>query len=248
VTEYGVGYIKIDYNIEAGPGTEVASDSFGDGLLEHNRAYLAWVESIMDKYPELVIENCSSGGMRMDYAMLSVFCLQSVTDQEDFRNMAAISAAASTAALPEQAAMWAYPMAADKENEVVFNMVNAMMLRMHLSGQIHMLSDRQLQLVKRAVECYKSIRADIAQATVFYPFGLPEYNDEWICAGYDCGDHAYMSIWRLDTDTACVEIPVSQYNAEVLYALDKSCDVCVANGKLKVRLDDKYSAALLKLK
>ena len=40
VTEYGIGYIRMDYNIEPGIGTEVNADSAGDGLLEHNRAYL----------------------------------------------------------------------------------------------------------------------------------------------------------------------------------------------------------------
>lgn len=35
VRDYGVGYIKMDYNIEPGIGTEVDADSFGDGLLEH---------------------------------------------------------------------------------------------------------------------------------------------------------------------------------------------------------------------
>ncbi len=47
------------------------ADSFGDGLLAHNRAYLNWIEDIKQKYPDLIIENCSSGGMRMDYAMLA---------------------------------------------------------------------------------------------------------------------------------------------------------------------------------
>lgn len=35
VNEYGVGYIKMDYNIEPGIGTELDADSFGEGLLAH---------------------------------------------------------------------------------------------------------------------------------------------------------------------------------------------------------------------
>lgn len=70
VNEYGIGYIKTDYNIEPGIGTELHAESFGEGMLEHERAYLAWLEDLHKKYPELVIENCSSGGLRMDYAML----------------------------------------------------------------------------------------------------------------------------------------------------------------------------------
>ena len=57
VGEYGVGYIKMDYNIEPGIGTELKADSVGAGLLAHERAYLAWLDSVFRKYPDLVIEN-----------------------------------------------------------------------------------------------------------------------------------------------------------------------------------------------
>ena len=67
--EYTVRYIKMDYNIEPGIGTETNADSAGDGLLEHNRAYLAWLDGIFQKYPQLVIENCSSGGLHYVWIM-----------------------------------------------------------------------------------------------------------------------------------------------------------------------------------
>ncbi len=109
VEDYGVGYIKMDYNIEAGSGTEISSNSFGDGLLQHNRAYLAWLDRILCKYPDLVIENCGSGGMRMDYASLSRLSIQSCSDQTDYRKMAVIAASCTTAVAPEQCAIWSYP-------------------------------------------------------------------------------------------------------------------------------------------
>lgn len=109
VNEYGVGYIKMDYNINSGIGTEVDSDSLGDGLLEHNRAYLAWLDSIFCQYPDLIIENCGSGGMRMDYAMLSRHSIQSSSDQTDYIKNAAIAASCATALTPEQCAIWSYP-------------------------------------------------------------------------------------------------------------------------------------------
>ncbi|MGN0633517.1 MAG: glycoside hydrolase family 36 protein, partial [Oscillospiraceae bacterium] len=71
VKEYGVGYIKMDYNIEPGIGTEQNAYSVGEGLMEHERAYLAWLDGVFKRHPDLIIENCSSGGLRMDYAMLS---------------------------------------------------------------------------------------------------------------------------------------------------------------------------------
>ena len=78
------------------------ADSFGDGLLGHQRAYLQWLDSVFARYPELIIENCSSGGLRMDYALLSRHSIQSTSDQEDYRRYATISANAPSALTPEQ--------------------------------------------------------------------------------------------------------------------------------------------------
>jgi hypothetical protein len=101
----------MDYNVDSLQGTEINADSFGQGLLEHNRAHLAWLEGILNRYPELVIENCGSGGGRMDYAMLSRLQLQSMTDQENYLKLPGILVGASAAVLPEQLAIWSYPLA-----------------------------------------------------------------------------------------------------------------------------------------
>ena len=57
VQEYGVGYLKFDYNIEAGVGTDYNAESYGNGLLHHNRAVYDWMKGIADRYPDLIIEN-----------------------------------------------------------------------------------------------------------------------------------------------------------------------------------------------
>src|SRR6266496_3364167 len=110
VNDYGVGYIKMDYNVDSLQGTELSADSFGQGLLEHNRAHLAWLDNILSRYPNLVIENCGSGGGRMDYAILGRLQIQSMTDQEDYLKLPAILVGASAAVLPEQLAVWSYPL------------------------------------------------------------------------------------------------------------------------------------------
>ena len=115
----------MDYNIEPGIGTDQHADSAGDGLLEHQRAYLSWLDGIFAEYPDLVIENCGSGGMRMDYAMLKRHSVQSTSDMEDYRMYATIAVNSPLALTPEQAAVWSYPMNADDAEETIFNMVNA---------------------------------------------------------------------------------------------------------------------------
>ena len=110
---WGVGYIKMDYNIDIGIGTDVEADSPGDGLLRHQRAYLDWLDAVFDRHRSLVVENCSSGGLRLDWGLLSRHSIASSSDQQDFRLNGRIAALGPTAAPPEQWAVWAYPLADD---------------------------------------------------------------------------------------------------------------------------------------
>ena len=247
VAEYGVGYIKMDYNIDGGLGTEVNADSFGDGLLRHNRAYLSWIDEINEKYPHLIIENCSSGGLRMDYAMLAHHGIQSLTDQTSCIEMTHISQAAATAVIPEQAAIWAYPIAADSEDLVALNMVNAMGLRIHLSGEIMKLNDRQFALVQEGVRCYKENRDAIEQSVCFYPAGLPNYDDKIFCVGYKSPEKTYLSVWRLDSEEETLTVPVDGSKAKVLYPSGGNCTVSGDANSLSVTLPAQNSAAFIEL-
>lgn len=196
VREYGVGYIKMDYNIEPGIGTEVGCGSFGQGLLEHERAYLAWLDGIFQRYPHLIIENCSSGGLRMDYAMLSRHSIQSTSDQEDYRHYATIAANSPMAVAMEQSAIWSYPRMEGDREETVFNMVNALLMRVHQSGHLAALPPEQKALVKEALDYYKGIRGDIKEAVPFWPLGFSSFGDPWVSLGLRRGDKNYVAVWR----------------------------------------------------
>lgn len=200
VTEYGVGYIKMDYNINAGVGTQQDADSAGDGLLSHTCAYLAWLDSVFSRYPALVIENCSSGGMRMEYSHLSRHSIQSVTDQTNYIKMGCIACNCMTACTPEQAAIWSYPLREGDDEEVIFNMVNAMLLRLHQSGHLAELSSSRLAFVKEGIDYHLSIVDKLKHGLPFWPLGLGSFSSEWLCVGVDCGKEAYLAIWHTQSN------------------------------------------------
>lgn len=200
VNEYGVGYIKMDYNIEPGIGTELDADSVGAGLLAHERAYLAWLDSIFKKYPDLVIENCSSGGLRIDYALLSRYSIQSTSDQEDYQNYASIAVNAPAGLTPEQAAVWSYPQRNGDKEETIFNMVNAMLLRIHQSGHLAELSPERVALVKEGISYYKEIRSDIKKALPDWPIGLADTRATFLCGALKTENKAYLAVFRRDKD------------------------------------------------
>jgi alpha-galactosidase len=236
VNDYGVGYIKMDYNVDSLQGTELNADSFGQGLLEHNRAHLAWLNSILDRYPELVIENCGSGGGRMDYAMLSRLQIQSMTDQEDYLKLPAILVGASAAVLPEQLAIWCYPLANADADQASFNMVTGMMCRIHQSGRPDSLSPEAWKQVAEGIRMYKDVlRKHIPAAVPFYPLGTSDVTDfkTPIVLGMQSPQQTLLAVWRID-GPATVKIPWKGKNSRLLYPADLGIKISAAEGSLQV--------------
>jgi alpha-galactosidase len=249
VNGYGAGYIKMDYNVDSLQGTELNADSFGQGLLEHSRALLAWLESILTRYPDLIVENCGSGGGRMDYAMLSRLQIQSMTDQENYLRLPAILVGASAAVLPEQLAIWSYPLANADADQASFNMVTAMLCRIHQSGRLDATSADALLQVTNGIGVYKdTIREHIPQAVPFYPLGMPDMTNRTapIALGMRAPGWSALSVWRLEgPDT--VEIPLQAAKAEVLYPTGLGIEVRAAGGKLIVQFPRPKMACVIRL-
>ena len=196
VEDFGVGYFKLDYNINPGPGTDHTSASVGDGMLEHNRAHLAWLDGVLDRHPGLVIENCGSGGMRADGAILSRVQLQSTSDQQDFLLYPPIAASAPMSMLPEQAASWAYPQPGMSPEEAAFCLITSLPGRFFLSGYLNNMTSDELGLVHDAVDVAKQIRDEIRQSTPFWPLGLPGWEDPWVALGLKGAEGSLLAIWR----------------------------------------------------
>jgi alpha-galactosidase len=248
VHDYGVGYVKMDYNVDSLQGTDQNADSLGQGLLDHNRALLAWLEGLLKRYPALVIENCGSGGGRMDYAMLSRLQIQSMTDQEDYLKLPAILVGASAAVLPEQLAIWSYPLAKADADQASFNLVTAMMCRVHQSGRLDAISASALLQVTNGIGIYKeAIRDHIPHAVPFYPLGMPDVTNRNapVALGMRAPGWTALAVWRLEgADT--VELPVEAAK-EILYPVDLGIELGTVEGKLSVRFPRPKMACILRL-
>ena len=198
VRDFGIGFIKMDYNINPGPGTDVDAASVGDGLLQHNRAHLAWLDAVLDRHPELVIENCSSGAMRQDWAMLSRLAMQSTSDQQDFIKYPPIASAAPLSMLPEQAASWAYPQPEMTDEEIAFCLVTGLLGRFYVSGYLNRMTADQRALVANAIGVAKDLRPLIATAAPYWPTGLPGWSDAIVSLGLHAGGTDLVSVWHRD--------------------------------------------------
>ena len=247
VNDYGVGYIKMDYNVDSLQGTELNADSFGQGLLEHNRAHLAWLSSVLDRYSDLVIENCGSGGGRMDYAMLSRLQLQSMTDQEDYLKLPAILVGASAAVLPEQLAIWSYPLANADADQASFNMVTAMLCRIHQSGRLDSLSAEAGKQVAEGIRVYKDVlRKHIPEAVPFYPLGMSDITNSTaaVALGIHAPARTMLGVWRID-GPATAKIPWAYGKAKLLYPSDLGIKISASAGMLEVEFPRSRMSCLL---
>jgi alpha-galactosidase len=227
---------------------------------------LDWLDAILDRYPGLVIENCASGAMRADFAMLSRLQLQSTSDQQDFLRYAPISVAAPMAITPEQAASWAYPQPEWSDDEIAFALCNALLGRVHLSGHLDKMSGLQLALVAAALEVYKRIRSALARAVPFWPLGLPRWTDAWLALGMRAPEATYVLAWRRGhfaggspsderTSPERMVLPVSHLRnthvaSELLYPVLDGAAVrwSHALGELTVELSRVPSACLVELR
>lgn len=72
ILEYGADWLKLDCNIDPGAGCNRTDHGHGpvDGLYEHVQGYYRLLTMVREKYPEVILENCSSGGLRIDLGLM----------------------------------------------------------------------------------------------------------------------------------------------------------------------------------
>ncbi len=191
----------------------------------------------------------------MDYAMLSRYSIQSTSDTEDYIKYSTIAANAPSALTPEQAAVWSYPLKEGDDEEAIFNMVNAMLLRIHQSGHLAQISRERFALVKEGIDYYKKIRRDLRQGLPFWPLGPASYQDGWASVAIVSGKKTYMAVWRRGSQESTVTLPHKclrgkKAEAVCAYPADgRGCRFAWNNtlGELTVELSEKISARIFEI-
>ena len=247
VDQYGIEYIKLDYNVDGLEGTELHADSFGQGLHEHNLALLAWLDNVLTRFPHLIIENCASGGGRLDYAMLSRAQLESASDQDDYRRYPSLVTGLTAGLLPEQLGVWVFPSVTATADEAAFNMVNAMLCRIHLSSKITQISAAARAQVQAGIELYKRVlRHTVPQSAPFYPLGMADMTNKIapIALGMRSPEKTYVAVWRRQ-GVERVEVPNFGQRLRLLYPADLGIKVNAQAGNTVVTFPRTDMACIL---
>lgn len=262
VEDYGADYIKTDYNQDCGVGTDLNADSAGEGLEQAAAAYLSWIDEMRAKFPQTLFETCSSGGMRMDYATLSHFSIVSTSDQTNYLDYPCIAANIAAAVLPEQAAVWSYPVAFDgtfkadsddkkqwtdghiSREQVAMNMVNSFLGRMHLAGDVSLLDEERFSLVKEGVEYFKSLSEIKKRALPVFPLGFAKFGEPLAAGGLRLSDKIYLAVWNMSGEKASVELPYAAKSVKVGYPKFADVKPTIEKNGFTVELNAKSAVAL----
>ncbi len=254
VNELGADYLKFDYNIEAGMGTSYASDSLGEGLYEHAKAYFEWFRGLTEAYPQVIFESCASGGNRMDYLSLSVSDLVSTSDQTDYLRYPYIVSNILSAVLPEQAGIWSYPwseaMDAKEIDEecVAMNMVNALVGRIHLASKLYQLNENLFALVQEGIRYYKENEDFKRQALPWFPKGFSKNGDKTLAFGLKGEKKALLFVYNMKGKNK-VKLKLRGVRAaEVGYPKRLKTEYAFKEGLLEISFDDRPQARIFELR
>lgn len=172
----GFGYIKVDYNDTLGIGCD-NEDSLGEGLRQSVEATKAFFKRIKREIPDIVIENCSSGGHRLESSIMELVSQASFSDAHETKSMPMIAANLHRVIKPEQSQIWAVLRKQDDSDRICYSIINTYLGRMCLSGDICNLSKQQWSLVEEGMAFYNEVSDIIKDGkTIFLECSSESYN------------------------------------------------------------------------
>ena len=156
----GFGYTKIDYNDCIGVGCD-DPDSLGEGLRQNMQGTLDFFRSMRESIPDLWIENCSSGGHRLEPSLMGATDMASFSDAHECPEIPIIAAQLHRLILPGQSQIWAVLRAKDSLRRINYSLVNTFLGVMCLSGDVADLSAEQWAKVDEGICFFKAVRGII---------------------------------------------------------------------------------------
>ena len=178
----------------------------------------------------------------------------SSSDQTDCCTYPYIAANLLCAALPEQAAVWCYPVAEREETDaetVVLNVVNSLLCRMHLASAVDRLEGDLLALLREGIAYWRSLAPARASAHPVLPTGYAAFGDRTVSSGFVSGGRLYLAVWGLDAGGMSFRIPfgggMRARSVRVGYPVCLPTDFSWAPDALTVRFSAPYQARLFEV-
>lgn len=154
--EAGFGYLKVDYNDTMGMGCD-GPEGPGENLRKKVVASQNFFRKIRKEIPDIVIENCSSGGHRLEPSMMELVSQASFSDAHETTAIPLIAANLHRVIPPKQSQIWAVMRATDSDERIYYSLISTFLGRMCLSGDIYDMSDHQWKLIEEGMDFYRQV-------------------------------------------------------------------------------------------
>ena len=185
----GFSYIKIDYNDCIGMGCD-DPDGLGEGLRKNIQSSQEFFSKLHREIPGLVIENCSSGGHRLEPSMMGLCDIASFSDAHECVQIPIIAANLQRLIPPSKSQIWAVLRKTDSIRRLNYSLVNTLLGVMCLSGDVYDLSEEQWECVEKAINFYREYSHVIQSgSSCFYGTDVSNYGDPsgWQAVARYCG-------------------------------------------------------------
>jgi alpha-galactosidase len=154
IEQCGIGYVKVDYNETPGFGVD-DDESLGEGLRQHVEGVYRFFQRMRTRFPELIIENCSSGGQRLEPSLIGLTAMSSFSDAHETVAIPIIAANMHRIILPRQAQIWAVLRHTDTEKRLYYSLTATFLGRMCISGDLSTLNPQQEAILHAAIVFYR---------------------------------------------------------------------------------------------
>lgn len=150
------GYIKVDYNDTIGMGCD-GPEGMGENLRQKVLATQSFFKEMKREIPNLVIENCSSGGHRLEPSFMELASMASFSDAHECLSLPIIAANVQRVIKPSQSQIWAVMRAKDSDERLWYSICATFLGRMGLSGDVYDLSDHQWDILDKGMDFYRKV-------------------------------------------------------------------------------------------
>lgn len=168
MSRYKLDYLKMDFNTNMDVDGELLADR-KDPLYGHYRGLVEVWKYLRDKYPQLIVENCSSGSLRQDMMTAALSDTHWVSDNVENQWIMAMNFGATYLFPPEICSHWTVKTSGDNktmDDETVFTA--NMLGHLGLSGKISQWNTGTRQIASERIALYKKIRSLISKSDVYH--------------------------------------------------------------------------------
>ncbi|MBO5303012.1 MAG: alpha-galactosidase [Lachnospiraceae bacterium] len=153
---YGFGYMKIDYNETIGVGCDGA-ESQGEALRQCLQKTQEFIEKVKQEVPGIVLENCASGGHRLEPSLMAQMSMASFSDAHECPEIPIVAANLHRVIHPAQSQIWAVIRETDSLKRIAYSVINTFLGRMCISGDVIHLTDEQWAVIDGGMAFYRKI-------------------------------------------------------------------------------------------